>query len=177
MVGLATVLADDPQLTTRAAVPGLHPIRLIVDSKLDIPLHSRVLDQSIAKTLVLSTNQASIQRTLQLNALGVEVIKCGDGPLVNLRQAMVLLGEREISSILLEGGGRLNGAMLEQQLIDKIIIFIAPKLIGGNNSPSNFTFPGFDNMADAIELDPVSSEVMGNNICITGYPNYSKSPD
>ena len=171
MVGVGTVIADDPQLTARLAVPSLQPIRIIVDSRLRIPLNARVLqDQDIARTIILSTNQASIEQIMRLNALGVEVIKCGDGPRVDLRKAMNILAEREIGSIFLEGGGILNGAMLREGLVDKIVLFVAPKIVGGAHAPSVFELPGANRMSEAIRLDRVRYETFGEDLCVIGYP-------
>ncbi|MDF2653086.1 MAG: 5-amino-6-(5-phosphoribosylamino)uracil reductase, partial [Paenibacillus sp.] len=98
---------------------------------------------------------------------------CGDGPQVDLTLAMRKLGEREIGSILLEGGGKLNGAMLEQRLIDKLVLMFAPKIIGGGSAaPVNINFDGIAKMDDAITLDRLKVEQFGPDICITGYPNY-----
>lgn len=174
MVGVDTVIADDPLLTARLEVSAIQPVRLVVDSKLRIPLDARVVKDQETKTIVLTTNQASIEQMLRLNALGVEVIKCGEGPRVDLRKAMAIMTEREIGSILLEGGGRLNGAMLEAGLVDKIVLFLAPKIVGGADAPGAFSLPGFDRMSDAIALDRVSVERVGNDCCITGYPRLER---
>ncbi|MEF3301868.1 bifunctional diaminohydroxyphosphoribosylaminopyrimidine deaminase/5-amino-6-(5-phosphoribosylamino)uracil reductase RibD [Paenibacillus sp. GYB003] len=177
MVGVGTVLADDPLLTARLDVPSLQPVRLVVDSRLRIPLDARVVKDTSAKTIVLTTSGASIEQMMRLNAQGVEVIKCGDGPKVDLRKAMAVLTEREIGSILLEGGGTLNGAMLEAGLIDKVVLFFAPKIVGGAGAPGAFALPGFDNMADAIALERVSIERFDDDCCITGYPRYERGDE
>lgn len=173
MVGVSTVIADDPLLTTRLTVEGLNPVRIVVDSKLRIPLESRLLQDSAAPVLVLTTeqgNEGNEGKREALERLGAEVISSGEGPRVDLRQAMTLLGQKEIGSILLEGGGTLNGSMLEQQLVDRIVLFIAPKIVGGLGSPSNFTFSGVDQMKDAVVLGNMSVEQLEDNICITGTP-------
>ena len=176
MVGVETVIADNPQLTTRLSVPGLHPVRIVVDSKLRIPLDSRVVTERDARTLIITTQSASIEQMMKLNALGVDVMKCGDGPRVDLGLALSMLGEREIGSILLEGGGTLNGAMLEAGLVDKLILFMAPKIVGGGAlAPSAFQFAGFDRMSDAIVIDKLQVERVGEDCCIVGYPRYERS--
>lgn len=172
MVGIGTLLADDPQLTTRAAVPAIHPVRIIVDSQLRLPLDARVVTDGLARTIVLASAKADPSREQALTEAGVEVIRCGDGEQVVLAEAMRKLGELEIGSILLEGGGKLNGAMLEAGLIDKIMIYMAVKIIGGLDSPGTFTFAGFEKMSEAIELDHVKVEMAGEDICISGYPVY-----
>jgi diaminohydroxyphosphoribosylaminopyrimidine deaminase/5-amino-6-(5-phosphoribosylamino)uracil reductase len=175
MVGVGTVLADDPQLSTRLSVPALQPVRIVADSQLRIPLGARVLaEQHRQPTIVLTTSQAPATRRAELTARGVEVVTCGDGPQVDLRLAMQLLGEREIGSLLLEGGSKLNGAMLEHRLIDKLLMFFAPQIIGGPSAPSNFNFRGFEQMKDAISIDRMTVESIGSDILITGYPRYDK---
>lgn len=170
MVGIGTVLADDPELTTRTEVPGLNPVRIVIDSTLRIPDNARLLDTSVAPTILVTTASASAERISQLEAKGVRVIVSGEGPHVDLKQAMKLLGEWEISSILLEGGGQLNGAMLEAGLVDRITLFFAPKLIGGHLS--TFTFDGFETMNQAVTLEELEVETLDDNVCISGLARY-----
>lgn len=172
MVGIGTVLADDPLLNTRAAVPAINPVRIIVDSQLRLPLSARVVTDRTIRTIVLASAQADETRKLALEAAGVEVVLCGNDAQVDLTAGMKKLGELEIGSILLEGGGQLNGAMLEAGLIDKIVLYYAAKIIGGATAPGTFTFAGFDKMADAVQLDRVSVEMAGEDIRISGYPMY-----
>ncbi|OXM88284.1 riboflavin biosynthesis protein RibD [Paenibacillus rigui] len=172
MVGIGTVLSDDPLLTTRLEVPALHPIRVIVDSGLKLPLTAQVVTDRSAETIVLTTENADAAKREALEAAGITVLLCGSGQQVDLRLAMVKLGERDIGSLLLEGGGKLNGAMLENGLIDKMLLFYAPKIIGGNGAPGNFSFGGFELMKDAIELERLTVQQFGSDVCLTGYPRY-----
>lgn len=172
MVGAATVAADDPQLTTRLGIPGIQPIRIIADSKLSMPLESRVLNDGLAHTIVLTTEEADHSRVEMLHGRGIEVLSCGAGPQVDLNQALKQLGERGISSILVEGGGLLNGSLLELGLVDEIVLFLAPKLIGGLQAPGAFTFEGWDRMEEGIQLKDLEVEMIGgDNICIRGIPD------
>lgn len=173
LVGAGTVIADDPQLTTRLSVPGLSPTRIIVDSTLRIPDHSKVLTDGLVPTMMLTTTRANENRIAALRDKGIEVIVCGEGPQVDLELAMRLLGQREIASILVEGGGKINGAMLEQRLVDEILLFLAPKLIGGLESPGSFVFAGYERMRDSVVLTDMEVEQIGDNICIKGRPIYS----
>lgn len=172
MIGVETALADNPELTTRLSVPGLHPVRIVVDSQLRLPLDSRLLQDASIPVILLTTSGAPAEKRAALEVKGVSIITCGPGPRVDLAYGMKKLGEREIASVLLEGGGRLNGSMLELGLVDKIILFMAPKLIGGQ-SPEAFTFSGFDRMADAIPLKNMVLEQIGDDVCISGYPVYA----
>lgn len=176
MVGSGTVLADNPKLSTRLTVPALHPHRIVIDSQLRTPPQSELIQdiqQSGQPTTIIATNAASLQRENELRQAGADVLRCGDGLHVDLSEAMKQLGQRGIGSILLEGGGVLNGAMLDAKLIDKLILFFAPKIIGGGElAPSNIHFSGFAAMSEAIELDRVSFQTFGHDICVMGYPKY-----
>ncbi|WP_458121957.1 bifunctional diaminohydroxyphosphoribosylaminopyrimidine deaminase/5-amino-6-(5-phosphoribosylamino)uracil reductase RibD [Paenibacillus sp. Z6-24] len=171
MVGIGTVLADDPELTTRTAVPGIHPVRIVIDSRLSIPDGARLLNTEEADTIIITTSQTDPDRIRQLEQQkGVRILICGDGPQVDLPLAMRTLGEQELSSILLEGGGRLNGAMLEAGLVDRVTLFFAPKLIGGGMS--TFTLDGFEKMNQAVTLDQMEVRQLGDNVCISGRAVY-----
>ncbi|WP_027093703.1 bifunctional diaminohydroxyphosphoribosylaminopyrimidine deaminase/5-amino-6-(5-phosphoribosylamino)uracil reductase RibD [Cohnella thermotolerans] len=168
MVGIGTVLADDPELTTRLSVPGLHPVRIVVDSTLRIPDSARVLNGA-APTIVLTSGRAPEARIESLRGRGADVVVCGDGPTVDLRAALEAIGKREIGSVLVEGGGGLNGSLLEAGLVDKLMLFYAPKLVGGA-APSAFSFAGPDLMEEALKVENVSIERYGTDWCVTGYP-------
>lgn len=170
MVGVSTVIKDDPLLTTRLPVDGLNPIRIVVDSRLNIPLKSKMLTDRNARTIILTTKNGDAGRREALQKMGIEVLTCGDGPRVDLNLAMTLLGQMEIGSILLEGGGTLNGSMLEEQLVDQIVLFMAPKIVGGLGAPSSFAFNGAEHMSEAITLRDLEIEQLNDNLCIRGIP-------
>lgn len=179
MVGIGTALADDPQLNTRLRVPGLDPIRVVIDSRLRLSAEARMLQDGGAPVIVFTTAAAGLgaeaDKRRKLEAAGAEVVIAGDGEQVDLALAMAELGRREIASVLLEGGGRLNGAMLDKRLIDKLVLFLAPKIIGGGASaPSSFDFGGFAHMSEAVQLTRTSVRMFGDDICLTGYPVYSE---
>ncbi|KAA9007414.1 bifunctional diaminohydroxyphosphoribosylaminopyrimidine deaminase/5-amino-6-(5-phosphoribosylamino)uracil reductase RibD [Paenibacillus spiritus] len=171
MVGVGTVLADNPSLTTRLPVPGLNPVRIVVDSRLRTPLEAAVVADGQAPTIILTTEDADPEREAALARTGVQIIRCGSGSRVDLHQAMDRLGRMEIGSILLEGGGELNGAMMEEGLVDRVVLFLAPKIVGGGaEAPSAFSFGGVERMADAIVLRELEVERLGDNLCLTGIP-------
>lgn len=170
MVGVETVLADDPLLTTRLSVPAMQPIRVIVDSNLRTPLDAQVVTDHTTETWVVCTEAAEVEKEKQLANNGVIVIRCGNGPRVNLTEMMDRLYEREIGSVLLEGGATLNGAMLAEGLVQKLVLFLAPKLIGGGaEAPVWCALPGIDQMKDSLQLVRVKVEQVGDDACITGY--------
>ncbi|KGP81583.1 MULTISPECIES: bifunctional diaminohydroxyphosphoribosylaminopyrimidine deaminase/5-amino-6-(5-phosphoribosylamino)uracil reductase RibD [unclassified Paenibacillus] len=170
MVGVETVIADNPELTTRLQVEGISPVRIVVDSKLRLPVGSKMVKDGLVPTWVLTTDEASPEAAELLEAYGVEIIRCGPGPRVDLLNALSKLGEREIGSILLEGGGTLNGAMLEARLVDRLLMFIAPKIVGGYDTPGSFRFEGVERMSQAIQLHQLEIEQVGDNISIGGIP-------
>lgn len=171
MIGRETAQRDDPQLTTRLDVPGRNPIRIVVDSRLRLPETLRVFDGE-APTWIITTRRASEASEERLRSAGAEVIRCGDADRerVDLAAAMRELGKREIGSILLEGGGALGGAMLQAGLVDKLMLFYAPKIIGSNGAVPAFDFAGPDDMQEALRLRRVSIERYGDDWCVTGYP-------
>lgn len=169
MVGVGTVMADDPLLTSRIAA-GRDPLRVIVDSTLRIPLSSQVLHvDSPAKTVVatISDDEARIAR---ITAAGADVLRCRQtNGRVDLHDLLVKLGGLGVQSLLLEGGGELAGEALRCGLIDKCMFFYAPKVVGGEGL-GPFSGKGVELMADAIPLKNISITKIGGDILVQGYP-------
>lgn len=174
MVGKETALADDPELTTRLSVPALNPVRIVIDSALSLPEKLRIFNDE-APTWIIATERASSESEKRLRDIGAEVIRCGKHSRVDLAEAMKELGKREIGSILLEGGGVLNGAMLQAGLVNKLMLFYAAKIVGSSGSVPAFAFTGPNDMSDALTLRDVGIERYGDDWCVTAYPG--KSPD
>jgi diaminohydroxyphosphoribosylaminopyrimidine deaminase/5-amino-6-(5-phosphoribosylamino)uracil reductase len=132
LVGVDTVLKDDPQLTVRL-VKGRTPLRIVADSKLRIPLKAKVLkEQGMAHTIVASTSKANQKKLAALKRMGIGVLtikKDNDG-MVDLRALLRVLGRQNISSVLVEGGATTITSFTRQRLADKVIVIIAPKIIG-----------------------------------------------
>jgi len=167
LVGVGTVLADNPNLTTRL-VDGKNPVRVIVDSKARTPLDSKVVADNSARTIIATTNKAPQEKISALKARGVEVITAGD-ELVDLKFLMHELAEREITSVLVEGGGTIHFSMLRAGLVDKVLAFVAPKIIGGSNALTAVEGAGFEKLSDAVELDDLTAQQIGKDILISGY--------
>ncbi|WP_080146939.1 bifunctional diaminohydroxyphosphoribosylaminopyrimidine deaminase/5-amino-6-(5-phosphoribosylamino)uracil reductase RibD [Marinilactibacillus piezotolerans] len=170
MVGIDTVLKDDPQLTCR--VPGyLNPTRIVLDSRLRIPEQANLLkDQDHAPTIILTTKKASSEKTKILESRNIEVLTVPelDGR-IDLKQAMNVLGERGIDSILLEGGGTLNGAALEAGIVDKVNLYVAPKLIAGEMAISPVRGQGVDNISETFNINKINYQSLGKDLLIEGY--------
>jgi len=169
MVGINTVLADDPALTCR--IPGgRDPIRLVVDSTLRLPLTSKIISSSATAPLIVgTTTQAPVEKVQNLKNLGVQVLQY-EQPQVPLSEFLTDLGQQGISGILLEGGSILGWSMLEAELVDKVHFCIAPLLIGGTGAPGPLGGGGAARLADAIKLGDLSLEKIGSDFVFTGYP-------
>jgi len=172
MVGIGTVLKDNPLLNTR--IPNMevrHPLRIIVDSNLRIPITSKVIrtveDQP---TLIATTTKACREKVHQLESLGVKilVLENNEGQ-VDLKELMKKLGEINIDSLLLEGGGNLNYSALETGIVDKVLYFIAPKIIGGKDAITSVEGRGKISIKDAFLLENMDIQRFQNDILIEGY--------
>ena len=161
MVGINTVIKDNPRLTCRLE-GGRSPIRIVVDSNLRIPKDSNIVKTANkVKTIVATTKGASKAKILDLKNRNVEVIITENSDSkVNLNELMSKLYEKQIDGILLEGGGTLNYSALEEGIVDKVLFFIAPIIIGGTKSICPVSGDGINNL---------SCSNIGQDILIEGY--------
>ena len=169
MVGVETVLADDPQLTTRLPQGGRDPLRVVVDSRLRIPLTSRIIQlKSEADTLIATTRQAPAESIAKLQDAGCEILLLPetDGR-VFLPDLWRELGRRNIQSLLLEGGRTLAAAALKAGLINRLQVYIAPKLVGGATFSGLFAGEGCTLMQDALPLENLKVEKVGEDLLLT----------
>ncbi len=170
MVGVETILCDDPRLTCRLE-GSENPIRIIADSKLRIPLDAAVLqNQADNPTYLATTDQSPSEKRRVLEQLGAKVLICRqrDGK-VDLTDLMEQLGCAGIDSLLLEGGSTLNGAALEQGIVQKVIAYIAPLLIGGANAKTPIGGPGISDLSKAPRLTIDRIERYDEDIKIIAY--------
>ncbi len=171
------MVADDPQLTCRAAGRRKDPVRIIVDSRLRIPLGSRVLRQDSDSKTCIATVLRESGKIDELAGLGVEIIPCReDNGRVDLNDLLRKLGGMGIQSLLLEGGRELAGEALRMGLIDKFLLFYAPKLVGGADGPGLFGGKGVERMDDARMLGDIRMRRFGEDFMIEGYPRGICSP-
>jgi diaminohydroxyphosphoribosylaminopyrimidine deaminase/5-amino-6-(5-phosphoribosylamino)uracil reductase len=172
LVGIGTVLADDPELTTRLPEGGgSHPTRIILDSKLRVAEMAKVLDTSVAPTWIVTGQDIDEEKKARFLARGVNVISLPTaGSHASIRPLLETLYEKGITHLLVEGGASVNGSFLESGLVNKVISFIAPKLVGGSTAPTPFGGAGIAKMADAVELTDVTWEKYGDDLCVIGYP-------
>ncbi|MGL4773257.1 MAG: bifunctional diaminohydroxyphosphoribosylaminopyrimidine deaminase/5-amino-6-(5-phosphoribosylamino)uracil reductase RibD [Clostridium sp.] len=170
MVGINTVIMDNPQLTCRVQ-GGRNPIRIIVDSTLRIPRECEILkNASEIKTIIAITENANQDKVNYLEELGVAVIRTKSiNRKVNLKELMGKLASKNIDSILLEGGATLNYSALESGIVDKVIMYISPKIIGGEKSKTPVGGRGIEVLKDAFNIQALTTSIIGDDILLQGY--------
>ncbi|BCR04764.1 riboflavin biosynthesis protein RibD [Desulfuromonas versatilis] len=170
MVGIGTVLRDDPRLTTRLPEGGRDPLRVVVDGRLRIPEDAAMLRlESAAATLIATTAEAPAEKVARLRAGGADVLVVpGKDGRVGLAELMRELGARGIQSLLLEGGATLNAAALEAGLVDRVMLFVAPKLLGGFGGKGIFAGAGVERLAEARLLEDLRVTRFGDDILVEG---------
>lgn len=174
-VGSGTALIDDPLLTCRLPGADRQPLRVVFDSKAGLSLESQLVRTATeVPTLVFVTENAPPEKVEALQAAGVEVTAVGtlDGQ-VDTGEALRRLGSRErpVLSLLLEGGPTLAASFVETGTIDKVMVFIAPKLIGGRSARTPVEGEGFQMVGDAMRLFRMTHESIGEDVLVTAYTN------
>ncbi len=173
MVGIETVLKDDPRLTTRfESGEGKDPLRVIVDSTARLPLDARVVENpSSAGTILAVTDHAPPDKCRALEERGVEILTLPAlEERVDLTYLLKKLAERELTTVLVEGGGTLNYSLLENSLVDKLFVFIAPLLIGGARSPTAFAGAGIESLKKAWAVEDIEMKQFERDLLLIGYP-------
>ena len=171
MVGIGTVLADDPRLTARdddgRNLPR-QPLRVVVEGASWLPLEAQLLREP--GPVLVATPRAAAEREAAPGAAVADFahLPAGDG-LVDLEALMQALGQRGVTSLLVEGGGVLLGSMFDLGLVDKVVAFVSPVVIGGREAPTPVAGAGVEAMAAAMRLSRSRTELIGEDVMITGY--------
>ncbi len=171
VTGIGTVLQDDPNLTVR--IPRDHPVppplRVVLDPHLSLLPGARIL-QAPGEVLVITASD-DLAPAEPLTAAGAEVIRLPHGPdAVDLHALLALLAEREVNEVLLETGATLSGAMLSAGLVDELVLYVAPLLMG-DGARGLFHLPGLAGMADRIQLQIDEVRLVGGDLRITAHPS------
>lgn len=169
MVGINTVIEDNPMLTARVD-GGKNPIRIVVDSSLRIDINANVVQDKSAKTIVATTDKADKDKILKLQAQDVDVIVVDkdENDKVDIEKLLDILGQQNICSILVEGGATLSGSFVAKKLVDKVYFFIAPKIIGGKEAKTPVAGTGILNLQEALTLKDIQIEKLEEDILIIG---------
>ncbi len=169
LIGKNTVIKDNPLLTVRHT-GGKNPIRIILDSKGEIPIKSKILQTSNKIPTIIAISKQITQSNFQkLNKFPVEIIFAGEKS-VNLKLLLKKLSQKNIGIILVEGGGTVNWEFVKQNLFDELIITISPFLIGGNDAISFIHGKGFDKISKSPKLQLKSIKRLKNHLVL----NYQK---
>lgn len=169
MVGINTVIEDNPMLTARVD-GGKNPIRIVVDSSLKIDINANVVQDKSAKTIIATTDKADKDKILKLQAQDVDVIVVNKdkNDKVDIEKLLDILGQKNICSILVEGGATLSGSFVAKKLVDKVYFFIAPKIIGGKEAKTPVAGTGILNLQEALALKDIQIEKLEEDILIIG---------
>lgn len=169
MVGINTVIEDNPMLTARVD-GGKNPIRIVVDSSLKIDINANLVQDKSAKTIVATTDKADKDKILKLQAQDVDVIVVDKdkNDKVDIEKLLDILGQQNICSILVEGGATLSGSFVAKKLVDKVYFFIAPKIIGGKEAKTPVAGTGILNLQEALALKDIQIEKLEEDVLIIG---------
>lgn len=178
MVGVNTVVQDNPRLTCRLA-GGRQPAKIIIDSMARTPTNANLFNKPgtallRSNTIICVSSRAPEDRLRALREVGAEILVCSDSGFsvdthIDLTKLMPALGKREITSLLLEGGGTLNAAALDCGIVDKVYAFIAPKIIGGMGAPTMVEGSGVTLLEEAVQLHRMVCTPMGGDILLEAY--------
>ncbi|MEX0799989.1 MAG: bifunctional diaminohydroxyphosphoribosylaminopyrimidine deaminase/5-amino-6-(5-phosphoribosylamino)uracil reductase RibD [Dehalococcoidia bacterium] len=180
LVGSSTVVIDDPQLTARlgGVDAARQPLRVVVDSRGRTPPMARVLGGP-AGALVATLETSPDPWRASIRAAGADVVPFAAGPggSVDLEALLRELAAREVLSVLVEGGGVILGAFFDAGLVDKLHAVLAPMIIGAGDAPAAVAGRGAYRMADALRLRDITVERLGEDVLVTGYPEYAQAKE
>jgi len=172
LVGIGTVLRDDPLLTTRLGIADQRdPIRVIVDNLARLPLRAKVVNRASTAPTILAVSRMAPRTKLEaLQQEGIQVIVVESSPRrVSLDRLTEALGKRGILSVMIEGGAEINASALREGVVDKVLVFLAPILIGGKSTPTAVGGEGIETLSQALHLRDVRIERFDGDILVEGY--------
>jgi diaminohydroxyphosphoribosylaminopyrimidine deaminase/5-amino-6-(5-phosphoribosylamino)uracil reductase len=176
VVGVGTVIKDDPLLNVRLPVlqdkaKTKHPLRLILDTRARIPLTAKVIKENPEQTVIVTGSDPPAYKVEKLRAAGVRIwtlpLRRGR---VSLPALLAKAGEERLSSLLVEGGGEVNAAFLGENLVDKVYLFLAPRIIGGASAPTWVEGEGVDQVVKGSHWRNAGLTELGNDLLLEYYP-------
>lgn len=170
MIGISTVLGDDPMLNVRYSATGTkNPTRIIIDSKARIPLNSRIIESSNKiQTIIAVTQNASSRKIKEIQKKGAQVLVYGNGK-VNLRNLFQQLEKMGLKKIIVEGGGEINWSVLKLGLVNELVVTISPVVIGGRDAKTLVEGKGFTNISDGIKMKLSNKIIQNENEIVLFY--------
>ena len=172
LVGIGTILRDDPMLTTRLGTSDQRdPTRVVVDNLARLPLRAQVINRASTAPTILAVSQMAPRARLDvLEREGVQVLVVPESPRrVSLGNLMEALGKMGFVSVMIEGGAEINASALQEGIVDKLLLFLAPIIIGGKSTPTAVGGEGIETLRQATRLRNVRIERFGEDILIEGY--------
>ncbi len=172
LIGSGTLHGDDPSLTARIEQKQTRdPARIILDTRLTIPENAKVVvQQSSAPTIIVTGPDCDPEKIQRLKSNGVQIFECRVFEnLLDLNDLMIKLKQLSITSLLIEGGGRVAASALAAGIVNKVCYFLAPKILGGNDGIPVFNGSGPEKISDVCELARVSTRKFGADMLVTGY--------
>lgn len=165
LVGIGTVLADNPSLTTRLPQGGKNPIRVVLDSSLRTPLDANVVTDGEAPTWIVTTKRSPLEKRRALVERGIELIVFDEED-ISIKRLLGELGSRGIQSLFVEGGAEVNGSFIAARAVNQVIMYLAPKLIGGSDAPTASGGLGIEKLMDALTVEIKTIEKVGIDLKI-----------
>ena len=178
LTGIGTILADDPLMTYRGEKKYSQPVRVILDSSLKIPLDAKIINSvDISPVIIYASEKADIKKIELLKSKNIQVLKVPlENNMLDLHSVLSSLYDLGYMNVMVESGSKINGSFFDKGLVDKLEIFIAPKIIGGENAIPVIGGKGIDYMSEAKILNILNMETCGSDIHITAKINdYTKS--
>ncbi|WP_234998605.1 bifunctional diaminohydroxyphosphoribosylaminopyrimidine deaminase/5-amino-6-(5-phosphoribosylamino)uracil reductase RibD [Salirhabdus sp. Marseille-P4669] len=170
LVGVNTVIKDNPSLTTRLPLGGKNPIRIILDTQLRTPIDATVIASNEAETWIVVGSEVKKDKIEEyLVYKHVQIIQLAQ-PNIEIKEMLQQLASRNIMSLFVEGGAQVHGSFLKAKAVNQVITYIAPKLIGGRNAPTSIGGEGFQSITDSIQLEIKLMERLGEDLKIVSVP-------
>ena len=171
LIGVGTVIADNPSLTTRLSGGGKNPIRIVLDTNLRTPLDAQILNDNLALTWIVIGSNVSLEQIQPYKAHKQVTIIQLNRLEIDAKIVLLKLGELGITSILIEGGNKIYSSFLEANLINQLVMYISPILIGGENAVHFFANQGYAKLNEALKMPITSINHIGDNIKIVAHCN------
>jgi len=169
LIGKNTAIIDNPLLTARKVKTQKQPVKVIVDSKLSMPIDRKFINDKSSQTIIATTNLAKKEKIYQFEKKGCKIIIVPRKKnKVNLKKLLFILAKMNITSVLVEGGSQIAGSLIDENLVDKIVFIISPKIIGGKNAIPSIAGNGAKSLKEATKIKNWRVKKSGEDIIIEG---------